>query len=146
MSFSPTRIVAAVDGSDQSIHAAQHAVDIARLTGGTVSIITVVRPPEGWWGLEGAPPSPEAMARAMAVGNQEILGKVLTTIDDTGVEVSTTEEIGDPSTAILSHCESIQADLLVIGRRGAGLMERVVLGSVADRIAHHATCPVLIVS
>ncbi len=38
-----------------------------------------------------------------------------------------------------------QADLLVIGRRGAGLMERVVLGSVADRIAHHATCPVLIV-
>lgn len=145
MTYQPRRIVAAVDGSEQSIRAAQHAIDLAGMTGGTVSIVTVVRPPEGWWGLEGAPPSPEAMARAMAAGNQEILAKVLESIDDRGVSVTTTEEIGDPSMAIIAHCETIGADLLVIGRRGAGLMERVILGSVADRIAHHAACPVLIV-
>ncbi len=39
----------------------------------------------------------------------------------------------------------MHADLLVIGRRGAGLAERVLLGSVADRLAHHSKIPVLII-
>ncbi len=146
MTWQPTKVVAAVDGSEQSIHAAQHAVDLARAFGGSVSLITVVRPPEGWWGIEGAPPSPEAMARAVAAGQREVLDKVLAGIDTQGVEVDSIEDFGDPSTLISAHCEAVGANLLVIGRRGAGLMERVILGSVADRLAHHAPCPVLIVA
>lgn len=146
MPWQPKKIVAAVDGSEQSMHAAQHAIDLARISGGSVSLITVVRPPEGWWGLEGAPPSPEALARAVAAGQREILDKVLETIDSAGVEVESTEELGDPTAAIIGHCEAVGADLLVLGRRGAGLVERVILGSVADRLAHHAPCPVLIVA
>jgi nucleotide-binding universal stress UspA family protein len=34
---------------------------------------------------------------------------------------------------------------LIVGRRGAGLVERMVIGSVADRLAHHAPCPLVIV-
>ncbi len=60
--------------------------------------------------------------------------------------MTTIEELGDPTTAIIAAAEREQADILVIGRRGAGLMERVMLGSVADRLAHHAPCPLLIVS
>ncbi len=146
MPWQPKKIVSAVDGSEQSTHAAQHAIDLARLSGGSVSLITVVRPPEGWWGLEGAPPSPEALARAVAAGQREILDKVMEGIDAAGVQVETTEELGDPTAAIIAHCEAVSADLLVIGRRGAGLVERVILGSVADRLAHHAPCPVLIVA
>lgn len=146
MPWQPKKIVSAVDGSEQSMHAAQHAIDLARLSGGSVSLITVVRPPEGWWGLEGAPPSPEALARAVAAGQREILDKVLETLDTGGVQIDTTEELGDPTAAIIAHCEAMSADLLVIGRRGAGLVERVILGSVADRLAHHAPCPVLIVA
>ncbi len=146
MPWQPKKIVAAVDGSEQSMHAAQHAIDLARITGGSVSLITVVRPPEGWWGLEGAPPSPEALARAVAAGQREILDKVLEAIDSEGVVVDSTEELGDPTAAIIAHCEAVGADLLVLGRRGAGLVERVILGSVADRLAHHAPCPVLIVA
>jgi nucleotide-binding universal stress UspA family protein len=146
MSWQPKRVVAAVDGSEQSIRAAQRAIDLARLTHGTVSIITVVRPPEGWWGLEGAPPSPEALARAVAAGQQDILDRVMAALDTAGVTVETAEELGDPTASILAHLEAMEADLLVIGRRGAGVMERVILGSVADRLAHHAPCPVLIVA
>lgn len=146
MSWQPRTVVAAVDGSEQSIRAAQHAIDLARLMHGTVSLITVVRPPEGWWGLEGAPPSPEALARAVAAGQQDILDRVMGSLDSEGVVVETAEELGDPTASILAHCEAIGADLLVIGRRGAGVMERVILGSVADRLAHHAPCPVMIVA
>jgi nucleotide-binding universal stress UspA family protein len=146
MSWQPKRVVAAIDGSEQSIRAAQHAIDIARMVQGTVSLITVVRPPEGWWGLEGAPPSPEALARAVSAGQQDVLDRVMGAIDTEGVSVESAQELGDPTAAILAHCEAVEADLLVIGRRGAGVMERVILGSVADRLAHHAVCPVLIVS
>lgn len=145
MSWKPTTIVAGVDGSEQSIHAAQRAVDLARLTGGKVTLVTVVRPPEGWWGLEGAPPSPEALAAAVVAGRREVLDRVIEAIDASGVELETAEEIGDPAGRIIAICEDRNADLLVLGRRGAGLVERMMLGSVADRLAHHAPCPVLIV-
>jgi nucleotide-binding universal stress UspA family protein len=145
MSWKPQKIMAAVDGSPQSIHAAQRAVDLARLTGGTVTLVTVVRPPEGWWGLEGAPPSPEALAAAVAAGRREVLDRVVAAIDAEGVDVDTVEELGDPAGRIIALCEENPVDLLVVGRRGAGLVERMMLGSVADRLAHHAPCPVLIV-
>lgn len=145
MAWQPRRVVAAVDGSDQSVHAAQYAVDLARVTGGSVILATVVRPPEGWWGLEGSPPTPEALAAAVAAGRREVLDSVVQRIDAGGVELTTVEELGDPASTLISLCEREGADLVVVGRRGAGLVERMMLGSVADRLAHHAPCPVLIV-
>lgn len=145
MPWEPKRIVAAVDGSEQSFHAAQQAVDIARLTGGSVLLITVVRPPEGWWGLEGSPPSPEALATALSSAREEILEQVAGELDTDGIRLDTTEELGDPASTIISTCEKEEAELLVIGRRGAGVVERMMIGSVADRLAHHAPCPLLIV-
>ncbi|HEU4750637.1 MAG TPA: universal stress protein, partial [Acidimicrobiia bacterium] len=66
-------------------------------------------------------------------------------IDFTNVDHTTVEELGDPTSAILALCEREGADLLIVGRRGAGVVERMVIGSVADRLAHHARCPLLIV-
>lgn len=146
MAWQPKRILVGVDGSEQSIAAARAALGLARCTNGHVTLITVVRPPEGWWGLEGSPPSPEALASAVAAGQREILDRVLEALGEEAAGVSTVEELGDPTTAIINACEREQADLLVIGRRGATVMERVMLGSVADRLAHHAPCPLLIVS
>lgn len=139
------KIVVAVDGSEQSTAAAVTAADMARSSGASLDLITVVRPPEGWWGLEGAPPTPEALADAMTAGRQEVLNRTLESIDRTGLTVDTIEELGDPVSAIIGHCERVDADLLVIGRRGAGLVERMLIGSVADRLAHTAPCPLLIV-
>ena len=146
MSWKPMRILVGVDGSEQSIAAARTALGLASLTGGHVPLITVVRPPEGWWGLEGSPPSPEALASAVAAGQREILDRVMNALGEDAAGATTVEELGDPTTAIINACEREQADLLVIGRRGATVMERVMLGSVADRLAHHAPCPLLIVS
>jgi nucleotide-binding universal stress UspA family protein len=145
MGWNPKRIVAAVDGSDQSRHAAGHAIDLARTNGGTVALITVVRPPEGWWGLEGSPPTPEALADAIAAGREEVLDGMLSGLDTSGVDITTVEELGDPTSVIIAYCEANNADLLVVGRRGSGLVERMMLGSVADRLAHHSPCPLLVV-
>jgi nucleotide-binding universal stress UspA family protein len=52
---------------------------------------------------------------------------------------------GDPADALLSLCEQVHADLLVIGNRGMQGARRFLLGSVSSRCAHHAVCSTLIV-
>ncbi len=145
MSWDLQSIVVAVDGSDQSIRAAQRGVDLARLSGARVTVVTVVRTPEGWWGIDGEPPTPEALAAALTEGQRRVLARVMEQLDTEGVEVETDEELGDPASMIIAVCEDRDADLLVVGRRGAGLVERLIIGSVADRLAHDAPCPVMIV-
>ena len=145
MEWNIATVVAGVDGSDGSRRAAEHAAAIARHWSANLKLVTVVRPPEGWWGLDGAPPSPEALSKAMVEGQQKILEEVRGSLDLDGVQCAIVEELGDPATRLLAVCEETDADLLVIGRRGAGLAERIILGSTADRLSHMAVCPVLVV-
>ena len=145
MTWKPQRILAAVDGSEQSRNGAQTAVDIARREGASVTVLTVVRPPEGWWGLTGSPPTPQALADAVLAGQREVLDATIADLDAEGVSIETMEEVGDPAAVILAMCTRPGFDLVVLGRRGAGLVERLMMGSVSDRVAHEAPCPVLIV-
>jgi nucleotide-binding universal stress UspA family protein len=138
-------IVAATDGSERSIAAAQFAANLARESGAKLHIVTVVRPPEGWWGIEGAPPPPRAMSEAVVDARQSILDGTMSKLDQTDLDVTTALEIGEPSGTIVKYCEDVEADLLVLGRRGAGIIERFVMGSVADRLAHYSPCPILII-
>jgi nucleotide-binding universal stress UspA family protein len=145
MDWTPSVIIAAVDGSEQSDRAAALAASLARSYDARLVLVTVVRPPEGWWGVTGEPPTPAALSEALITGQKRILAEVEKNIDLQGVDYITLEELGDPTSAILALCERERADLLIVGRRGAGVVERMVIGSVADRLAHHARCPLLIV-
>jgi nucleotide-binding universal stress UspA family protein len=145
MTWNPTTVVVGVDGSDGGNRAAEHAVDVARKWSARLLIVTVVRTPEGWWGIGGAPPTPEALSTALIEGQRQILDEVESSLSLDGVDYETIEELGDPVNRLLAVCDEHKADLLVIGRRGAGLVERVVLGSVADRLCHLAPCPTLVV-
>lgn len=145
MAWQPKVIVAGVDGSDTSTKAAGIAAEMARTWRAKLFIVTVVRPPEGWWGIGGAPPSPEALSTAIVAGQQEVLRDVEASVDLTDVDYETVEELGDPSWKIIEIAEDRNADVIVIGKRGAGLAERVMLGSVADRLGHHSPVPVLVV-
>lgn len=143
--WKPQQVVVAIDGSDQSGRAAAAAAALARVHEARLHVITVVRPPEGWWGLVGSPPPADAMSAAMSEAQKSILDQTLSRLDTAGLEVISSEEIGDPASAIIDYCTRALADLLVVGRRGSGMVERIVLGSVADRLAHHAPCALLIV-
>ncbi len=145
MTWDMHTVVVGVDGSEGSTHAAERGVAIARKWGARLLLVTVVRTPEGWWGIGGAPPTPEALSVALIEGQKQILDEVESHLDLDGVDYEMIQELGDPASRLIVVCEEKAADLLVIGRRGAGLVERVVLGSVADRLCHHAPCPVLLV-
>ncbi len=144
-SWTARTIVVGVDGSEQARHAASLAASLARTAGAKLHLMTVVRPPEGWWGIVGSPPTPTALSKTLTDAQREILDAVVSQIDLEGVDFETIEDIGDPARVLIEYCESVGADMLVVGKRGAGFIERLVLGSVANRLAHDAPCPVLLV-
>ena len=62
-----------------------------------------------------------------------------------GVRVEQVFLTGSPSGALLGLADRTDADLIVAGTRGAGLMQRLLLGSVATRLMRHSTRSLLIV-
>ncbi len=144
-SWSPKVIVTATDGSDQSLRAANIAAALARDYEAHLFIVTVVRPPEGWWGIVGAPPPAESLGNALADAQRAVLEKTVAATDLSGVAYDTIEEVGDPANQLAAFADAQEAELLVIGQRGAGLVERIMVGSVADRVVHVAKTPVLVV-
>lgn len=145
MEWHPRTIAVGVDGSATSTKAAEIATAMARVWSAKLLIVTVVRTPEGWWGIGGAPPSPEALSAALIQGQEEILREIEEHLDLEGIDYETVQELGDPSWKLIDVAETREADVLVIGKRGAGLAERMMLGSVADRLAHHSPIPVLVI-
>lgn len=143
--WDPVQIVVGVDGSDQSLRATQVAAGLAAAHGARLHVVAVVRPPEGWWGVVGSPPPADALASSMERAQRSALDTATELIDTSSLDVTVTEEIGDPAGTLSAYCERVGAGLLVVGRRGAGMVERLVIGSVADRLAHHAPCALMIV-
>jgi nucleotide-binding universal stress UspA family protein len=143
--WEPNVVVAGVDGSDAAIDAVRAAVDLARSQSAKLYIVTVVRPPEGWWGIVGSPPTAEALGDSLSDAQRNVLDRALRAVDLTGVDYETQEEIGEPSSRLIDVCNRVDADILVVGRRGAGLLRRMMVGSVANHLVHEAPCPVLVV-
>lgn len=83
---------------------------------------------------------------------QESAASALTRIDERiateergRVEVRKAVLNGDPHDAILAYAAEHAIELIVLGTHGRGAVERLILGSVAERIVRHAKCPVLTV-
>ena len=66
-------------------------------------------------------------------------------VEDAGVEVRTFAREGDPADAILDVAEERGADLIVVGNKGMTGAKRFLLGSVPNKVSHHAPCSVLII-
>lgn len=143
--WDPQKIVVGADGSPQAINAVHVAAALARQRNAKLWIVAVVRPPEGWWGIVGSPPTADALGDALSDAQRDVLDRTLADVDLDGIDYDTVEDIGEPAQKLIENCEDVDADLLVVGRRGAGLMRRVVVGSVANHVVNEAPCPVLIV-
>jgi nucleotide-binding universal stress UspA family protein len=66
-------------------------------------------------------------------------------VEQAGVEVKPHAREGDPADAILDVAEEQKADLIVVGNKGMTGAKRFLLGSVPNKISHHAPCSVMII-
>ena len=61
------------------------------------------------------------------------------------ISIKTTSELGDPAKIIIKLAKSNDYDLIIMGSRGRSAFKELLLGSVTQKVAHHAKCPVMVV-
>ena len=136
-------ILVGVDGSGHSQRALEWAAKEAVLRHTSLTVLTVQQAVAGFWGgtLDyGEDRSLVDKAREMA---QSETDEVLAGLGESRPESVTVKAVhGYPAETLINA--SADADLIVLGRHGAGGFSRSVLGSVSTHVIHHAHCPILV--
>lgn len=115
-----TDIVVATDGSEGAERAGEHGIAVATATGARLHTLTV--------------DDDDTPARRLADRARDV-----------GVEATATARTGRPHEAIVAYADTVEADLVVLGTHGRTGVERVLLGSVAERTVRTAPVPTMVV-
>jgi nucleotide-binding universal stress UspA family protein len=134
-------ILAAIDGSEESLKALEHAKGIAACYGARLILVHAYPRTSDLRDFE---QYDRLMSRRKKAG-QEILSVARQQLEGVPFEVEEDLLEGPAATAVLSAAEAHQADLIVLGTRGIGAFKGLLMGSVGTRVMHYAACPVMIV-
>lgn len=140
-------IVVGTDGSETAKEAVRQASELAKTLGSRMYLVSAYEPvPEGRL-REERTEVPEDL-QWMVNPREDVSATLEETGEDLkkqGLEVETHAREGDPADAILDVAEEKGADLIVIGNKGMTGAKRFLLGSVPNKVSHHAPCGVYIV-
>jgi len=140
-------IVVGTDGSDTAGQAVRQAVDLARAVGAKIELVSAYEPVPAQRLREERREAPEDLQ--WAISPREDVDKTLeaaaAVAREAGVQVDVYPRQGDPADAILDVAEEREADLIVVGNKGMTGARRFLLGSVPNKVSHHAPCSVLII-
>lgn len=133
------RIVVGVDGSEASKTALQWSAHQAELTEAELEVVIAWRPPVTYgFAVDTSDVDFETQARDTVNRLvEEVLGA------DTSLSVTKRVIRGHPAPVLIEAAD--RAALLVVGSRGHGAFEEMLLGSTSLHCVHHANCPVLVV-
>ena len=141
------RIVVGTDGSETATEAVRQAIDLARMSGAKLDIVAAFEPVSTTRLREEGGEVPGDVS--YAVGPREDVNVTLEAAvgmaKQEGVDAEPYPQQGDPADAILDVAEKIGADLIVVGNKGMTGAKRFLLGSVPNKVSHHAPCGVYIV-
>ena len=141
-------IVVGTDGSDTAKEAVRQATELAKAVGAKVMLVSAYEPvPESRLRHERTE-VPEDVSWMVNPREdvQAVLDAEAERIKGVGVgEVETYAREGDPADAILDVAEEQNADLIIVGNKGMTGAKRFLLGSVPNKVSHHAPCSVLII-
>jgi nucleotide-binding universal stress UspA family protein len=141
------RIVVGTDGSDTASEAVRQATELAKASGARLEIVSAYGPVPPERLREESEHVPGDIKHA--VGPREDVNLILENAagpaKQEGVEVQTHPREGDPADVIIDVAEETGADAIVVGNKGMTGAKRFLLGSVPNKVSHHAPCSVLIV-
>jgi nucleotide-binding universal stress UspA family protein len=144
-------ILAGYDGTDAAEQALSRSVELARAFGAKVTVVSVVAPqPIDISGAFGLTPYSSyeighADPRTDELVWQQHRERVESYFREAGVASDFVGVVGDPADEIVALAVQLGADLIIVGTRHAGFVERVFAASVSQGVAQRAPCDVLIV-
>lgn len=139
-------IVVGVDGSEGAAAALEFAAEEAALRHARLRIVSAWEVPLATYGGGFAPALDEEALDAFRVGAQQVADGALATAKELqpSLEGEALAVEGQPAGVLLE--QAADAELIVVGNRGRGGFESLLLGSVSQQVVHHAACPVVVVS
>lgn len=134
-------ILVPIDGSDQSLHSAEIAVELAAERGGKIHLLHVIRPSDySFTGID--------ILDLVQKSAGEIVFQVENSLKNMAAEgkVTITSEVamGNPASVIVERSKQ-GYDSIIIASRGLSGISEILLGSVSNVVSHHARCPVLLI-
>ncbi|SEL14322.1 Nucleotide-binding universal stress protein, UspA family [Colwellia chukchiensis] len=136
----------AIDGSECSLRAVEHAMDMAVKSQANVKILTV----KDWSYLQPmvirgvAPPILD-----QATEEKNTIAQLLTPLAEKyanlNLDISTELLWGDPVLVIMQEINKLSVDMLFVGRQGRSSIVDILLGSVANKLAHRVDIPIVLV-
>ena len=140
-------IVVGTDGSETAGKAVLQATELARQVGASVSLVSAYEPVSSNRLREEKREVPKDL-EWMVNPREDVeatLKEAAESVERAGVKVDTFAREGDAADAILDVAEEQNADLIVVGNKGMTGAKRFLLGSVPNKVSHHAPCSVLII-
>jgi nucleotide-binding universal stress UspA family protein len=138
-------IIVGIDGSDHSRLALEWAIRESAARRAPLTVFTVQQAVVGYWGSPLLYPGDEDVAEQGRKTAQEETDSVLEKIgpESRPSSVTVRAATGLPAEALLEA--AADADMLVVGCRGAGGFKRLLMGSVSTQVTQHARCPVVVI-
>ena len=140
-------IVVGTDGSDTARKAVQQATELAQEVGASISLVSAYLPVSNARIRDEKREVPKDM-EWMVNPREDVeatLKEASAEVAGAGVKVETFAREGDAADAILDVAEEQRSDLIVVGNKGMTGAKRFLLGSVPNKVSHHAPCSVLII-
>jgi nucleotide-binding universal stress UspA family protein len=140
-------IVVGTDGSETASTAVRQAVDLAKEIGAKIELVSAYEPVSDQRQRQERTEVPDDL-QWMVNPREDVdatLNEAADVAKQAGVDVETFARQGDPADAILDVAEEQNADLIIVGNKGMTGAKRFLLGSVPNKVSHHAPCSVLII-
>jgi len=149
-------ILVAVDGSEHSKKALNHALELAKKFDGKITLLHVFSSVVPLATAVETPPTSTLTPPASTILAQEIveetkrkgkriLDESAQVVEEHGISVDKVLREGDAVKEIVAVAQEGKFDLIVLGHRGISKLKELFLGSVSEGVSHKAPCPVLIV-
>ena len=134
------KILAAVDGSDASMHAIRKALEIGDKMGAEVTLVHAV--PHVFIPAE-VPFDAGRLSQEALLAGEALLSQAAAEVGRPAIARVCLR--GVPGEALAEFAETGQFDLVVVGSKGRGAVSRMLVGSITDRLVHICKRPVLVV-
>ncbi|HVD21113.1 MAG TPA: universal stress protein [Nitrososphaera sp.] len=138
-----SKVLVPVDGSENSLRALDHAIYLAKKAGANITAMNVIENPPTVY-VESQKLLNDLLANFRAE-SARILDKCKQIAEKNDVKIETIIGEGDAGSSIVGYAEKGGFDTIIIGRRGLGRFKEMVLGSISNKVLHHAKCSVMIV-
>ncbi|MDA4136722.1 MAG: universal stress protein [Thaumarchaeota archaeon] len=143
------RILVAIDGSENSLRAAEWAVDLAKKDGASLFVISVIPAPVYSSSAQPGMPAPtlKAFFDKARTDAESVVQGVVSKAESSGIKVrgEIIENVPSVVEAVSDYAEEWKVQLIVVGTRGLTGFKKLLLGSVSGALVAHSPCSVLVV-